>query len=577
MKKQIRARIRILSLGLIFVAGFIALRLYFVQIVHGRDYELRADRQYVSSSQELFDRGSIFFTEKSGNLISAATLSTGFLISLNIGKITDASSTYESINAITPIDPAVYAKALSRVNDPYEVIAHHVADADGKKVAALDLAGVTVTRERWRIYPAENGAAQTLGFISYDNNNTIAGHYGLERYYNDVLDRQAEGLFGNFFAELFANLDSVVVDARSARQGDLITSIEPVVQKKLDDVLTSVQAQYGSTETGGIIMDPKTGEIIALNTVPNFNADDISNGNPLYFGNPLVSHQYEFGSIMKPLTMASGLDAGVITPSSSYNDTGCVTVDKSTFCNYDLKPRGPNTPMQQILSQSLNVGAAYVATKLGHERFRSYFTRLGFGKETGIDLPSEVAGDVRNIMKSPRDIEYDTASFGQGIAESPVQMIKALGALANHGSVVTPHVVKAIRLENGITRTLSWGEPERVFSPAAAEQTTTMLIEVVDKKIANGKDKIDDMTVGAKTGTAQIPGPGGKYEKGAYFHSYFGYFPAYNPRFIILLYTRKPQGVQYASETLTQPFFELTHFLTNYYAIPPDRGDSVKP
>jgi cell division protein FtsI/penicillin-binding protein 2 len=324
-------------------------------------------------------------------------------------------------------------------------------------------------------------------------------------------------------------------------------------------------------------MNPKTGEIIALDTSPSFNLNNFAQENASYFGNPLVEHQYEFGSIMKPITMAAGLDAGVITPASTYNDTGCTTVNTQTFCNYDLKPRGPNTPMQQILSQSLNIGAAHIATLLGHARFRSYFEKLGFGMETGIDLPSEVSGDIRNIKTSPRDIEYSTASFGQGIAETPVQMVKALGALANDGSVVTPHLVKAKRLDNGIVKPLSWGGEERVFSSAATESTTRMLVEVVDKKLADGTLKIPEMSVAAKTGTAQIAGSGGKYAEGRYFHSFFGYFPAYDPKFIILLYTKEPHGVQYASETLTRPFMELTHFLINYYNIPPDRAESKNP
>jgi cell division protein FtsI/penicillin-binding protein 2 len=269
--------------------------------------------------------------------------------------------------------------------------------------------------------------------------------------------------------------------------------------------------------------------------------------------------------------MTAGLDAGVIIPDTTYNDTGCIEVNKSRICNYDLKARGV-IPMQQILSQSLNVGASFIATQLGHERFRSYFTKLGFGTETGIDLPSEVQGNIRNILTSPRDVEYDTASFGQGIAVTPVEMIRAMGALANHGSIVTPHLVKAVRLQSGVVKTLSWGDPEPVFSKQATEETTRMLVEVVDKKLGNGKVKLPEMSVAAKTGTAQIAGPGGKYYANLYFHSFFGYFPAYDSRFVILLYTREPQGVQYASETLTHPFIDLTHFLVNYYAIPPDRA-----
>ncbi|MEK7602334.1 MAG: penicillin-binding protein 2 [Patescibacteria group bacterium] len=572
MRREVRLRLRVLTTIILGVALLLIAQLYLLQIVHGRDYSLRADRQYISSSQELYDRGSIFFTRKDGTLISAATLSTGFTVSIQPAKITDPEREYEKLNGRFPIEKEAFLASVAKKEDPYEVVARRVPEDIGRAIDADKLAGVSVTRERWRSYPAGRQAAQSVGFVAFDNDNTLEGRIGLERYYNDVLDRSAVGLFGNFFAELFANLDNVVVDARASREGDLITSIDPVVQEKLDQVLARVNAHYGSRETGGIIMIPATGEIIALDTAPSFDANDFAHEDPNHFGNPLVEHQYEFGSIMKPLTMAAGLDAGVITPQSTYNDTGCATVNTQTFCNYDLKPRGPGTPMQQILSQSLNIGAAYIATRLGHERFRTYFEKLGFGTETGTDLPNEVAGDIRNIQTSPRDIEYDTASFGQGMAESPMQMVKALGALANHGSVVTPHLVRAKRLENGIVKPLSWGKEERVFSEVATEQTTRMLVEVVDKKLANGMVKIPEMSVAAKTGTAQIAGPGGKYAKGLYFHSFFGYFPAYDAKYIILLYTKQPQGVQYASETLTEPFMEMTHFLINYYAIPPDRA-----
>lgn len=195
------------------------------------------------------------------------------------------------------------------------------------------------------------------------------------------------------------------------------------------------------------------------------------------------------------------------------------------------------------------------------------------GEETGIDLPSEVPGNINNILNSPRDVEYATASFGQGVAQTPVEMVKALGALANEGKVVTPHLVRAVKLESGIEKKLSWGGEERVFSKEATLATTRMLVNVVDDKLDGGKVKIPEMSVAAKTGTAQVAGPGGKYYENLYLHSFFGYFPAYEPRFIILLYTREPQGVQYASETLTHPFMELTQFLINYYELPPDRAD----
>lgn len=572
MRREIRGKLRIISLGLFAVALLLITRLYFVQVVNGAEYSLRAERQYISSSQQLYDRGSIFFTRKDGTLLSAAGLGTGFTVAINPTLIKSPEETYEKLAAFMPVEKESFIEQASKEGDPYEVVSRRVEEQVGRAIEAAKIAGVQVERERWRIYPAGTGAAQSIGFVAYgsEDDGNIRGRTGLERYYEEVLNRKANGLFGNFFAELFANLDSVVVDASAAREADIVTSIDPVVQEKLSQVLQEVNTQYGSIETGGIIMDPATGEIVALDTYPTFDANDFKNGNPEYFGNPLVEHRYEFGSIVKALTMAAGLDSGAVTPETTYNDTGCFTVNTKPICNFDLKARGV-VPMQEILSQSLNVGASFVALQVGHERFRTYFRELGMGEETGIDLPSEIAGDIRNIETSPRDVEYATASFGQGIAQTPVQMIKALGALANEGQVVTPHLVVAKRFDTGVRKELAWGDPERVFSKEATEQTTRMLVKVVDQKLANGTLKIPEMSVAAKTGTAQIAAAGGKYSKSLYFHSFFGYFPAYEPRYIILLYTRQPQGVEYASETLTHPFMDLTHFLINYYAIPPDR------
>jgi cell division protein FtsI/penicillin-binding protein 2 len=571
MRRAFRFRLRVLSGGIALMAFFLIARLYFVQVVHGAEFALRAEHQYVSSSQQLFNRGSIFFTLKDGSPISAATLATGFLIAINPETLKDPEGTYKAIAAIVPaLDHDAFIQSSGKTQDPYEVVAHHVSDDAGRAVDALNLPGVQVERERWREYPAGVGAAQSVGIIAFDNDNLLAGRLGLERYYEDILAHGGEGVFGNFFAELFANLDNVILDARSAREGDVVTSIEPVVQKKLDQTLAQVQAQYGSKETGGIIMNPRTGEIYALDVYPSFDPNNFKSADANYFGNPLVEKRYEFGSIFKMLTMASGLDAGVITPDTTYNDTGCIEVNKKRICNYDLKARGV-IPMQQILSQSLNVGASFIATRLGHQRFHDYFTNLGLGTETGIDLPSEIHGDIHNL-NSPRDVEYDTASFGQGIATTPVETIRALSALANDGKIVTPHLATGIRLSSGITKPLSWGEPVQVFKPEAAHEADQMLVQVVDTKLGNGKVKIPTMSVGAKTGTAQIAGPDGKYYANSYFHSFFGFFPASDPKFAILLYTREPQGVQYASETLTNPFISLTHFLINYYDLPPDRG-----
>jgi cell division protein FtsI (penicillin-binding protein 3)/stage V sporulation protein D (sporulation-specific penicillin-binding protein) len=218
----------------------------------------------------------------------------------------------------------------------------------------------------------------------------------------------------------------------------------------------------------------------------------------------------------------------------------------------------------------LNVGASWIATQLGQDKFREYFTTL-FGTKTGIDQPGEGHALLSNLSK-PQQVGYDTAAFGQGIAETPIQMIRALGAIANGGVMVQPHLVSAVRLNSGITRKLDWSQTTPVFGATAARETTVMMTALVDQKLEGGKAIIPTMSVAAKTGTAQLTDGHGGYYTNRFFHSFVGFFPSYNPRFIILLYTNDPQGVEYASETLDSTFLDLVHFLIDYYAVPPDRG-----
>ncbi len=576
MRRAFRSRLRILAGLLALFALFLVVRLYFVQLIHGSDYALKAQHQYESASRELYDRGTIYFSRKDGTLISAASLATGFTVAIDPKHLTDPEKAYAAISAQIPIDKAAFDAMAAKKEDPYEAIEHHVSEEAGAALAALHIPGVMVDRERWRTYPGGAAAAQSIGFVGYDSENKITGRYGLERKFEDTLSRESQGLFGNFFAELFSNLDSVIADAGRAHKGDLVTTIDPMVEDKLDQVLKATNDHYQSAETGAIIMDAATGEIIALDTYPSFDPNDLSHGSLEHFGNPLVEKRYEFGSIMKALTMTTGIDSGAVSPNTTYNDTGCITVNTKKICNYDLKARGV-VPMQQVLSQSLNVGASFVATKVGHDRFSEYIQKLGFGDATGIDLPNEIRGDIKNFLASHREVELDTVSFGQGISVTPVEMIRALSALSNHGTTVSPHIVKAVHLENGITKQMPVISGMQVYKPESVDAVSKMLVEVVDKKLANGTLKIPEITVAAKTGTAQVAAPGGGYYDTLYFHSFFGYVPAYNPRYILLLYTRYPQGVQYASETLTAPFFELVHFLINYYSIPPDRAKPAAP
>ena len=571
MRAQFRARIRVILLFVVLAALAVVLRLYFIQIVHGQEYADKADRQFSSGGSGLFDRGAIYFTRKDGTIISAATLQTGFLVAINPQLLTDPEAAYAAITAVasSSLDHGDFLVLAAKKNQVYVEVVHRLPDTAGKELSALNIPGVQVLRERWRSYPGKSLAAQSLGIVTFGSGDILIGQTGLEAQYDGTLSRSGDALYKNFFAELFSNVGNLLVSPQDAHEGDVVTTIEPEVQTRLESEIKKVNDKYRSKESGGIIMDPATGAIIALASYPSYDGNVLQSVDPALLGNPLVEHVHEFGSIMKPITMTAALDAGVITPETTYNDTGCITVDKATICNWDGKARGV-IGVSQIIMQSLNVGAAWIATQLGQERFRDYFTAL-FGQKTGIDLPVETGAMLKNLSTS-QQINYDTAAYGQGIAVTPVQMIRALGAIANHGVMVRPHLVSAIRLNSGITRSIDWSQKTPVFSAEAARETTTMMDALNDEILEGGRAFISTMSVAAKTGTAQLTKPGGGYYDDRFFHSFTGFFPSYNPRFIILLYTNDPQGVQYASETLDGTFLDLVHFLIDYYAVPPDRG-----
>ena len=564
-------RIRLISFFVLAVAAVLVVRLYYIQVIHADHFAERADRQYVRPNQNLFDRGSIFFKDKNGRLIAAATLKTGFTVTIDPTKITDPEGLYTKLSAIIPLEQDDFLLHASKANDPYEEIAKRVSEEAAKKIEALNTPGLVVYKERWRFYPGNTLAAQAIGFVGYDESGTkLDGRYGLERFYEGTLKRDTSNLYVNFFAQVFTNLGKTISgDYRES--GDIVTTIEPSVQLFLEQKFEEVQEKWSSARSGGIIIDPKTGAIFALSVHPTFNSNDFKQEeNVGVFGNQLVESVYEMGSIMKPLTMAAGLDAGVVTATTTYNDHGTLTLNGKTIANFDGKGRG-TVPMQEVLNQSLNTGAAFVESRLGNARFAKYIKAYGLGEETGVDLPNEVHGLINNLS-SPRDIEYATASFGQGIAVTPIAMVRALATLGNGGVLVTPHLVESVHYQAGFSKTLSYHDGTQVLKPETSEEITRMLVEVVDKALVGGSVKLPHYSVAAKTGTAQIAdNEEGGYYTDRYLHSFFGYAPAYNPRFLIFLFTIEPKGVSFASQTLVNPFMDTIKFLINYYDIPPDR------
>jgi cell division protein FtsI (penicillin-binding protein 3)/stage V sporulation protein D (sporulation-specific penicillin-binding protein) len=543
-------------------------KLFFVQVIHKNLYSEKADKQYATPSGDIFNRGSIFFSKKDGSLVAAGSVSSGFKLAIKAKDIIDEQATYTSISPYLVMDNDTFiAKALKK-SDPYEEIVNHLTKEQADAIDALKLPGVSIFKDNWRFYPGGTLASHTLGFLAFKDNEKV-GQYGLERFYNSTLSKPKDEAYVNFFAEVFSNLRNSVSNENN--QGDIITTIEPSTQHTLESELKGALDKWNADSAGGVIINPQTGEIYAIAGLPDFDLNDFGDvSDASVYRNPIVENVFELGSVIKPLVMAAAIDAGVVKPETTYMDKGSVVVNKKVINNFDKKGRGLST-MQTVLDQSLNTGMVFVENKLGHDKFRSYMKSYGIGEKTGIDLPNETSGLIKNL-ESPRDIEYANASFGQGIALTPIEAVRAFSSIANGGNLITPHLVKQIVYENGITKDINAPITRSGIIKKETSETITRMLTHVFESYDGGIHKFDHYSVATKTGTAQAAMENGKgYYIDRHMHSFFGYFPAYDPKFLVFIFIKNPKEVKYASQTLIPPFINITKFLLNYYNVVPDR------
>ncbi len=569
MRSSVARKVLWLQCGVLLLSVLLLIRLYDLQIIRGEYYAARSETQQGIHSDADDERGTIFFQNKSGALSTAAGSEFGYTIALQPNKIENRPELFARLSKSVPsLSEAKIAQALQNTTDPYEEVASRVLKAEIDALIAAGVPkGVLLLRDSWRAYPGKKLAAHTIGLLRFENSSSTkqSGAYGLERSYDEALSKPSTGS-GDSFTRVGVRLFGKAKEPGA----DLITNIEPTVQSRLEEILGNYNSTWNPTEVGGIILDPKTGAVIAATSLPTFDPSDVKATDVNTLSNPLVEKVYEFGSTMKPITMASAIDAGEVTSKTTYNDTGSVTIQGKKVSNYDGRARGV-VPVQEILSQSLNVGIAFLVNKLGPEEMHNYLQKFGLTEETGIDLPGEASPLTSNI-DTDHLLELTNAGFGQGIAVTPFAMARALSVLANDGSLVQPHVGKFLSYPGGIEKTLGWSPERRVVSEKAAKETTDMLVKVVDSALKNGAARNDQLTIAAKTGTAQIPSPKGGYYTDRYLHSFFTYFPADNPKFLVFFYAVAPQGALYAADTWTESFKSITTFLISYYQIPPNRN-----
>ena len=572
--KSFAERNKIIFLCFLFFSLILIVRLFLVQVINSDLYADRANKQYFTPASSVFKRGNIFFQKKNGELISGAMQIDGFKLAINPNKIGNPEEFYKKLlkkinsGGLDQINldfnkEEFLAKAKNKKRTYVEIF-NNLSKKEIDIIMDEKIPGVTVYKEKWRFYPGNNLASHVLGFVGYIGDE-LAGRYGLEKKYNKELSRDKDNPYVNFFAEVFSNLKN------GKQNGDIVMSIEPIVQNFLEKKMLEVKEKYQIDSIGGIIMNPKNGAIYAMGVQPDFDLNNFSKVKDIsLLGNPLVENVFEFGSVVKPLIMAAGLDTVVITAETTYDDKGFVIVDKRIINNFDKKKRGIIN-MQEVLGKSLNTGMHFVYQKLGKDIMRDYMLSYGIKDKTGIDLPNETNSLISNLYGS-KDLEYVNATFGQGIALTPVALIRALASLANGGNLVTPHIIEKISFNDIIEEKKEYPIIPTKISKKTSEEITRMLVNVMDKYFKSGSMKLENHSIAVKTGTAQIAKEnGGGYEEDKYTHAIVGYFPAYNPDFIILIYAVNPKDVSYSITTLSQPFLDTVKFLINYYEVKPDR------
>jgi len=554
-------RTKFLFLLCALLAGALLVRLYGLQIEKGDYYSALALGQQRGLQELLPPRGNIYLQDKAG--------SSRFLVATNRKmplvyavpkEIEDPAITLSPLVDILQIEEHIQPVLLQRLSNSgssYALIKNQITQEQVDKVENLNLKGIYVRNELVRFYPAHELVSQVLGFVGYSG-NTRSGQYGIERSYEDQLSGMAvsESLFGVGEESLQAGADvELTIDY----------GVQFFVEQRLKQAVDYLDADAGSA----IFMDPKTGAIIAMANLPGFDPNTYGDAEDIaIFRNDAVAGSFEPGSSFKPITMAAAIDAGVVTPTTTYNDTGSFEVDGYTVKNFDGKGRGIQT-MTQVLESSLNTGVMYAQRLLGNDRFRDYVTAFHIDKITGIELPGEQPGNIRGIAPGSAAVNFSTATFGQGISMTPLQLLSAISALANNGVMMQPYVVSKVSTSAGeeVTKPKEVGTP---ISAATASRLTGMLVSTAE----NGYDKkasIPGYSTAAKTGTAQVPNPDGPGYSDQVIHSFVGYAPAYNPRFIGIIKVDNPKTIRFAADSLAPVFHDISAFMLQYYQVPPDK------
>ncbi|MDP3047747.1 MAG: penicillin-binding protein 2 [Chloroflexota bacterium] len=556
-----RRRLIVLFLGLCCAAAILVARLAYWQILRHDEMTRLADREH---------REVVTIAPRRGNILDRR----GYLLATNITSFLVYGAPKEMgepqfkavADKVAPLlglnSKSVQDDFQSNKTRYYVLLKRRVPSKVVDQVNALNLPGIHVQQEAMRVYPADGLAEPLLGFANFD----AQGANGVEGFYNN----QIRGSTGSLVFERDTRGREIAIGYRELKPAEdganLNLTLDAAIQHAAEKQLRDAIAANGATGGTILILQVKTGAILASASTPGYDPNKFNEVvNTSAFVNPAVSHSYEPGSIFKIITMAAGVDAGLVGPKTTHNCVGSVVVDGQIIRTSDNAAHGVET-MTEVLAHSCNVGAVYVSSALGQDRFYKYVRDFGFGRLTGVDLQGEVTGFLRLPGQADwRRIDQATNAFGQSISVTPLQMAAAVAAIANGGVYMKPYVVD--RVEGASTaRTTVPTALGRVVSAQTARTISDMLATA--SEMAASPALVKGYRIAGKTGTAQVV-INGQYDPKLTITSFVGFAPVEDPQFVILIKIDKPTKSQWATDVAAPVFRTLAQWLLQYLRIPP--------
>ena len=530
-------RVRIATLLSLFLVLFIALitRAYQIQVLNGQSLKARADRQHTATLRVESERGIIF--DRNGEKLAVSVMSDS--VCADPSKIEDIRGTAAKLAAVLNVDRKTLLKKMSGAKN-FCWLARRITPDETALVEKLDLDGIFIIKEPKRFYPNGELAGHLIGFVGMDAN----GLEGLEFRFDEHLKggpeqlRWARDAKGN---RLFQRVDSATPKQKGS--ANLILTIDSRIQYLVESQLKAAVQSKGAKGGMAVVMDPKTGEILALANEKGFDPNNFSKIGAAGGKNRVITDCFDPGSTFKPFLAAAALEEGVYKETDQiFCENGNYAVADRVIREAQRKKHG-YLSFADIIKYSSNIGSVKISERLGKEKFYDYITRFGFGQKSGIDLPGETAGLLRPVRNWTR-VDTSTVAFGQGVSVTAIQLISALSAIANQGVLMKPYIVRGLVDKQGQVIKKYGPTPVRqVISPQTAKRMAVLMTRVVGDPDGTGKNaRIENVNVAGKTGTSQkFDFARRAYSSERVRTSFMGFFPAEDPQVAILVVLDEPQ------------------------------------